>query len=235
MKNLTIFIFSVFVLTGYAQERCIPVQEIINKLSFIKQNNTNREIVFKEKLFYDFKEEKNINPVGLTKDSLRHFLVGHGFYDFNFEYFKFNVKNLEELNESYIKNQHPGFNHLMSDSSYNKVSFNYSKIIEGWIVDVLISKNFIEIDKVMGEAVIGTGYIRNELTYEGTSKINNIFYSQTDNYENSISVKKDINMQRLQLSEGERFCITVNVRFQKSIYTTITNATGDILAIIKMY
>lgn len=235
MKYLTIFIFSVFVLTGYAQEKSIPEQEIINKLSFIKQNNTNREIVFKEKLFYDFKEEKNINPVGLTIDSLRHFLVGYGFYDFNFEYFKFNVKNLEEFNESYIKNQHPGFNQLISDSSYNKVSFNYRKIIEGWIVDVLISKNFIEIDKVKGEAVIGTGYIRNELTIEGMSKINNIFYSQTDNYKNSISVKKNIYKQRLQLSEGKRFSITLNVRSQKSIYTTITNDTGDILAIIKMF
>jgi hypothetical protein len=234
MKFLTVFIFSVFAVAGYAQEKGISEQEIINKLSFIKQENKNREIFFKENLFYDFKEEKSINPVGLTKDSLRHFLVSHGFYDFNFEYFQIKVKNPEELNELNIKKNHPDFYNLLSDSLYNKVTFNFKEVNDGLLVDAIISQNFIEIDKVDGEAVIGAGYTKHEVTYGGTSRINNIFYSQTDNYKNSISNRININKQPLQLIEGMRFNITIDVRSHKSIYTTITNDTGNILSIIKM-
>lgn len=235
MKYLTIFIFSAFVLTGYAQKKDISEKEIINKLSFLKREIKNREIVFKEKLFYDFKEEKNINPVGLTKDSLRHFLVDHGCYDFNFGFFQIKAKNLKELNELNIKKNHPDFYNLLSNSLYNKVTFNFKEVNDGLLVNAIISQNFIEIDKVNGEAVIGTGYIRNELTYGGTSRINNIFFSQTDNYKNSINNKTNINKQPLQLSEEQRFNITIDVRSHKSVYATITNGTGNILSIIKMY
>ncbi|MBW6536472.1 MAG: hypothetical protein K0B11_15790 [Mariniphaga sp.] len=235
MKFLTIFIFSAFAVAGHAQEKGISEQEIINKLSFIKQENKNREIIFKENLFYDFKEEKSINPAGLTKDSLRHFLVSHGFYDFNFGYFQIKVKNPEELNELNIKKNHPDFYNLLSDSLYNKVTFNFKEVNDGVLVDAIISQNFIEIDKVNGEAVIGTGYIRNDLTYGGTSRIDNIFYVRTDNYKNSISNKINKNKQPLQLNKEKRFNITVDVRSHKSIYTTITNDTGNILSIIKMF
>jgi hypothetical protein len=235
MKFLTVFIFSAFAVAGYAQEKGISEQEIINKLSFIKQENKNREIIFKENLFYDFKEEKSINPVGLTKDSLRHFLVSHGFYDFNFEYFQIKVKNPEELNELNIKKNNPNLYNLLSDSLYNKVTFNFKEVNDGLLVDAIISQNFIEIDNIKeGKVVIGTGYYKNETTYRGISKMKNIFWLQNEKYSDIVK-ENSIMKQSIDIDEDKRFSITVDVRAYKSIYVAITNESGDILSIIKIY
>ena len=158
--TILILVFNAFLLQVLAQGNNTLESEITSQLSFLKQNSKNRKIVFKEKLFYDSQEGKRMNPVELPKDSLRHFLVRHGFYDYNFEYFQFNLKSLEELNGLYIKKEYPELNKLLSDSLYNKVTFRYGTEDGNLIVDAIISKNFIDVDKVHGEVVIGTGYTK---------------------------------------------------------------------------
>lgn len=235
MKYLIlILIVNAFFLQVLAQKNNTLGSEIANQLSFFKENSKNLEIVFKEKLFYNSKEEKRINPVELTKDSLRHFLVDHGFYDYNFEYFQFTLKNLKELNDVYINKLHPELNKLLSDSLYNKVTFYYKEENGNLVVDAIISKNFIEVDKVHGKVAIGTGYTKNELTYEGISTMKSIFYSQTDRYSKVFNLAC-ATKQILDLDEDNRFSITADISSYESIYATITNASGDILSIIKVF
>jgi len=235
MKFVIILIAYVLLLKINAQENNISEHEITNKLSFLKQNSKNREIIYKRKMFYDYTDVKNIDPVKIKKDSLRHFLVDHGFYDYNFEYFQFNLKNLEELNELYIKEKHPELNKLLSDTLYNKVTFHYRTKDGNLIIDVVISKSFIEFDdKKTINGAIGVGYYKEELIYKGTSKVKNIFYVKSNEY-SDIYKKGSIPKQSINLNDNNKFSITVDVSSHKNIYTAIIDREGHILSLIKMY
>lgn len=232
---IIIAVLNVLTLCANAQEYTLSKQEIANKLSVLKLGNQNRAIELKDKLFYDFRKEKTISPVGLTKDSLRHFLVCNGFYDYNFEYFQINLKNIIDLNESYIKKNHPDLHELISDDSYNKVTFCSNETDGGLIVDAIISKNFIEIDDIKdGYAVIGVGYYKEEITYKGTSKVGNIFFIQDSLFSKISNGRVGIG-QPVNMENGTRFRITFDVSSHKSKYAAIADESGDIISVIKIY
>lgn len=217
-----------------AQDRKTLADEIKNKMSFMKNGNEKRQIEFRDSIygtpFIKLVPEKNI-----SKDSLRHLLVDHGFNDFNFEYFRFKVKNLDDLNEQYLEGGHPEILKLLSDSRFNKVTFSYNTELDGVTVVAVISENEIQIDnKKYGNVVIGVGYFKEEVTYKGTSNVKNIYYAQEGQY-SDILKKKNIKKQLIGLSDSNRFEIKVDIRAHKSIYTAIMNVNGDILSIVKMY
>ena len=174
-----------------------------------------------------------ISPKNISKDSLRHLLVDNGFYDFNFESFNLKVKKIDEFDETFVENHTPLFVGLLSDSSYNKITYSFQKATDGIKLFFILSKNDVIIDKEkeLFYAIIDGGEIYN-VTFKGCSKIPNISYWEDDSFSN-LNEKKTNNGNNIKLDEKNQFKITVDVRSRLNKYIGIQDSTGEILSIIK--
>lgn len=218
-----------------AQNRKALATEITNKMSFMKNGHEKRQIEFRDDSIYGKPFLKIISKKNIAKDSLRHLLVDNGFYDFNFEHFQINLKNIIDLNESYIKKNYPELHKLISDDSYNKITFCCNETGGGLTVDAIISKNFIEIDNIKeGYGAIGVGYYKEEITYKGISKVGNIFFTEDSSFSKISNARVGIG-HPINMENGTRFRITFDVSKHKSKYAAITDESGVIISVIKIY
>jgi hypothetical protein len=235
-KSIILIILMSF-LAGYlqAQEKKPFDAKIASKMAFLNANNSNRKMELKDNLFYSSRENKSVEPVTVTKDSLRHLLVDNGFNDFNFEVFQLKVKDMEELNESYIRKNSPKLEKLLADSLYNKFTYSYNKTDEGVAVDIIVSKNIIEYDDSFeGKSfnLVGGGYYE-EITFSGSSKAKSIYYTYNQDYSSIIS-KRTNSRKNVVKGDTNKFRITVEVNSPNTIYVEIENESREILSIFKL-
>lgn len=216
-----------------AQDRKTLAAEITNRMSFMKKGNEKRQIECRDDSIYGTPFSKVISPKNISKDSLRHLLVDNGFYDFNFESFSLKIKKIDELDETFVENHTPLFVGLLSDSSYNKITYSFQKATDGIKLFFILSKNDVIIDKEkeLFYAITDGGVIYN-VTFKGCSKIPNISYWEDDSFSN-LNEKKTNNGNNIKLDEKNQFKITVDVHSRLNKYIGIQDSTGEILSIIK--
>jgi len=218
-----------------AQDRKAFSTEVTNKMSFMKNGCDKRQIVFRDDSIYGIPFVKLISKKKIEKDSLRHLLVDNGFYDFNFEQFELNIKDLKELNEALLKKNNPQLLKMLADSTFNKITYSYIESSNGINVILLLSQNYIIIeDEKEGYFALGTGYIEEKITVSGFSKKKGITYCEEESYSNIIkNIKNQKNL--MNLDENGRFKITVDVAAHTKKYVGIKDSTGKLFSLIKFY
>ena len=228
-------ILSAFSCNSIAQDRNSLAKEITNKMSFMKNGYEKRQIEFKDDSIYGTPFTKIISKGKIEKDSLRHLLVDNGFYDFNFELFEFKIKNLDEFNEAFIKVNTPQLFNLLSDSTFNKITYSYQKLADIIEVSIILSENDIIVDKernmfdgFMPGAEIHTG------TFKAFSLIKDITFCEEKSYSNL--TKKGQNKQnKLKLDNSNRFEVTIHFTTNiETKYIGIKDTAGNMLSIIKL-
>ena len=217
----------------YSQDRKAKASEITNKLSFMKKGYDKRQIVFRDDSIYGTPFTKVIMKRNIGKDSLRHLLVDNGFYDFNFEQFEFKIKNLAELNEGFIKKNNPKLSKMLSDSTYNMITYSFLDSEDGITVSTLCSENVIIVDSIKeGHVERGPGLDINEITFKAYSKKKNINYYEDELFNNL--VRNDGNKGiYILLEDNNRFKITVDAHSKSGRYVIIRDSQGKNLSIVK--
>jgi len=159
-------------------------------------------------------------------------LIDHGFNDFNFEHFELKIKNLNELNEAFIKRNNTHLFKLLSDSSFNKVTYSFSESSDGINVSLVFSENIIVIDNVVDlYFAVEPGSETYKATYKGYSRKTGISYFEEISFLNLI--EKGKNQQKvIKLDENSCFKITVDLTNSRK-YIGIKDSTGKILSILK--
>lgn len=218
-----------------AQDRKFLGNEITNKLSFLKKGYEKRQIEFRDDSLYSTPFVKIISIKNIEKDSLRHLLVDNGFYDFDFEFFDFKIKKADELDEAFIKGNNPQLYKLLSDSTFNKVTYSFQKSVDGIDVALVTSKNIIIVDDLK-EFFDGfmPGTEVHTRTFKAYSKKKDITFCEEKSYSNLI--KKGQNKQNeIKLDDNNRFKLTIHFSSDiKTKYIGIKDTAGNMLSIIKL-
>jgi len=225
-------ILSTLVWNVGAQDRKVLASEIINKMSSLKGKYNKCQIEFRDDSIYGTPFAKIISKKNIEKDSLRHLMVDNGFYDFNFELFEFRIKDANEINEAFIKSNTPKLFKLISDSTFNKVTYSFQESADGIIVSCILSENAIEIDNEIDlYFAAAPGFETYKATYKGYSRKTDITFFEDVSFLNLIESEK--NQQTvIKLDENNRFKITVDLTNSRK-YIGIKDATGKMLSIIK--
>lgn len=228
-------IMCLFVSCTEAQNPFVPAVEFADKMKIFNEKVENRKNEYKKNLFYDSWNERVIIPNKISKDSLRHFFAGNGMNDFNFEFFQVTLKDIGELDESFIQQNCPKLYSLMSDSLYNKIVYCYDENNSGITVSIVISKNVVEInDEKEGKIAQGAGYYSEQITFKGKSNVYGIFFTEDEKYQNIVA-NKAAGRQPVDMDRKNGFQITVDVSTHASKYIGIENENGEILSIIRIY
>ncbi|GEM_PF-2539341 len=218
-----------------AQDRKALANEITNKMSFMKNGYEKRQIQHREDSLHSTSFVKIISIKNIEKDSLRHLLVDNGFYDFNFEFFDFKIKRTEELDQAFIKDNNPQLFKLLSDSTFNKVTYSFQKSDDGIDVALVISKNYIIVDdrKEFFDGFMPGAEVHTR-TFKAYSKKKDITFCEELSYSNLI--KKDQNKKNeIKLDDNNRFEITMHYSPNiETKYIGIKDSAGNMLSIIKL-
>lgn len=215
-----------------AQNRNTRAKEITNQMSVLKKGYEKRQIEFKDSIYstplMEITAKKN-----LSKDSLRHLLINKGFNDFNFEHFEFKIKKLAELNEEYINQSLPQLYRLLSDSTFNKVTYSFKESTDGINVSIILSENDVifDDDKEISGGV-NTAGVFEYVTFRGYCKKKGITYCEENSYSNVIRNLKN-KQYDIKPDEKNHFKITVNTHSNRDKYIGIIDSTGKILSITK--
>ena len=217
-----------------AQDRKALAKEITNKMSFMKNGYEKRQIVFRDSLYGTTSLMEIITQKNISIDSIRHLLVDKGFSDFNFELFELKIKNIDEFNEAFIKENKPQLFKLLSDSTFNKVTYSFQKSDDGIDVSLVLSDNQIVIDNEKeGHGEVGPGYRIETITFKGYTKKAAITYYEDNSYYNLIVNRKNQKID-IKLDARNRFKVTVNVDSHSTKYVGIKDQAGNMLSIIKL-
>lgn len=216
-----------------AQDRKALSKEITNKMSFMKKGYDKRQIEFRDDSIFGIPFVKVISKKNIEKDSLRHLLVDNGFYDFNFERFDFKIKNLNELNEGLTKSNNPQLFKLLSDSTFNKITYSFQQSNNELIISLILSENYIILDneKEMHYELF-PGAAIHQVIFKGYSKKKEITYCEEDLYFNLIRDNKKL-QNDIKLDDNSRFKITTDIHSNISKYIGIKDSQGKMISIIK--
>jgi hypothetical protein len=155
--------------------------------------------------------------------------------DYNFEFFRIKVENIEELDDKLIQRDYPELFSSLENDIYNKVVYSYDIRDSEIIVDVVLSENFIELEAEKELKVIqGAGYQSETITFKGISEIADIFFLEPKVYSKIIDSKSETKHPVMVNSEN-RFEMKVNVSSHNEKYVCITNKDGKKLSIIRIY
>lgn len=215
-----------------AQDRKALANEITAKMSFLKKGYEKRQIEFRDDSIYGNPFLKIISKKNIAKDSLRHLLVDNGFYDYNFELFELKIKNLNEFDEAFIKHNNPQLVKLLSDSTFNKVTYSFQESADGINVSLVLSENDIVVDSEIDlHFSVDPGYYTYKATYKGYSRKMGITHFEDTSFLNLIQNEK--NQQRaINLDENNRFKITVDLTNSRK-YIGIRDSAGKMISVIK--
>lgn len=217
-----------------AQNRDSLANEITARLDSFKQENKRLQIEFLDSI-YGTPFINLISQENISKDSLRHLLVDHGFYDFDFELFYLKIKKADDLDKNFLKHKNPKLFKLLSDSTFNKETYSFEKSAKGITLFLVLSKNDIVVDKVkrMFDGFMPGAEIHTR-TFKAYSIKKNIVFCEEKSYSDLVK-KRQIPQYDIKLDDNNYFEVTIH--FSSSLerkYVGIKDSSGKMLSVIKL-
>lgn len=234
-KYLVVIILWAFSWNTFAQTRNGLANEITTRLASLKQENKMLQIEFLDSI-YGTPFINLISRENASRDSLRHLLVDHGFYDFNFERFNFKIKKAGALNRLTIKKKTPQLFGLLADSLYNKITYTFQKVANGINIYLILSKNDVIINPLKELRIYNCDCCENgnyQVIFKGYSTKKALLY-QEDNSFNGLFENKNHQTKKIYLNDDNRFEIAVDFSQYLRKYIAIQDSTGTIFSIIKL-